>query len=174
MLFKKGTVLYAYEILREAGQDVMDINYLGSLYVPNIADSPEVMARTVDSLIESPNVSRIVFVQQRNYNYDFPQTSLLLEISQLYTYLMRQERILSPEKLVLRCQQCLGKRHNDMTYFINLLKQDPIAAYFEVTRFLREERILLDRIQQECKTCQMAYARLLEKIIASMENLTLI
>src|SRR3989344_5831066 len=157
MLFKKGTVLYAYEILREAGQDVMYINYLGSLYVPNLAESPEVMARTVDSLIESPNVSRIVFVQQRNYNYDFPQTSLLLEISQLYIYLMRQERILSPEKLVLRCQQCLGKRHNDMTYFITLLKQDPVSAYFEIKRFLIQERVLLDKIQVECKACQMSY-----------------
>jgi len=173
-MFKKGTALYAYEIMREAGQDVMYINYLGSPYVPNLADSGEVMARTVDSLIESPNVSRIVFVQQRNYAYDFKEVNLLLEIAQLYTYLMKQEKILSPEKLVLGCQQCLGKRYRDMAYFVNLLKQDPIASYFEIKRFLREERGLLDKIPAECKTCQMNYIRLLEKILALMENLTLI
>ena len=32
---------------------------------------PEIMERTVDMLIENPGVSRIVFVQQKNYNYDF-------------------------------------------------------------------------------------------------------
>ena len=166
--------MYAYEILREAGQDVMYINYLGSPYVPNLAENPEVMARTVDSLIESPNISRIVFVQQRNYNYDFSETSLLLELAQFYTYLVKQERVLSPERLILTCQQCLGKRYNDMIYFTRLLKQDPIASYSEAKRFLREERIMLEKLPLECKACQMSYIRLLEKIIALMENLTLI
>jgi len=174
MMFKKGTVLYAYEIVREAGRDVMYINYLGAPFVPNLAESGEVMARTIDSLVESPNISRIVFVQQRNYNYDFREVSMLLEIAQLYTYLTKQEKILSPEKLVLSCQQCLGKRHEDMTYFVTLLKQDPISAYFEIKRILSRERRLLDKIPAECKACQMSYIRLLEKIIALMENLTLI
>ncbi len=173
-MFKKGTALYAYEVMREVGEDVMYINYLGSPLIPSLSDNAEVMARTIDALIESPNVSRIVFVQQRNYNYDFREVSLLLEIAQLYTYLVKQEKILGPERLVMQCQQCLGKRHNDMTYFLMLLKQDPISAYLEAKRFLREERNLLEKIPVECKVCQMNYIRLLEKISALMENLTLI
>ena len=110
-MFKKGSVLYAYEVMRESGEDVIYVNYLGSTVVPNLAESPEVMLRTVDLLIENPNVSRIVFVQQRNYNYDFKEVSLLLEIAQLYTYLVKQEKILSPDKLILSCHQCLGRRH---------------------------------------------------------------
>ncbi len=175
MMFKKESVLYAYEIIREAGQDVMYINYLGAGFVPNLADSPEVMSRTIDSLVESQNISRIVFVQQRNYSYDFKQTALLLEISQLYVYLSKQEKILSPEKLMIsQCQQCLGKRYNDMTYFLTLLKRDPIAAYLEAKRFLRQERTVLDKLPGECKVCQMNFIRILEKINALMENLTLI
>ena len=73
MLFKAGTPLYSYEIQREAGQDVMYINYLGASFVPSIADSGEVMGLTIEYLIKSANVARIVFVQQRNYNYDFSQ-----------------------------------------------------------------------------------------------------
>ncbi|MCX6748645.1 MAG: ATPase, T2SS/T4P/T4SS family, partial [Candidatus Pacearchaeota archaeon] len=174
MMFKKGTALYAYEIMREAGEDVMYINYLGSSSVPNLAENSEVMARTVDYLIESPNVARIVFVQQRNYSYDFAQIALLLEISQLYSHLIKQERILSPEKLVIQCQQCLGKRHGNMTYFSSLLKQDPLRAYFEVKRFLREERVMLEKLPSQCKACEMSYLRLLEKIMALMDSLTLI
>ena len=174
MMFKKGTILYAYEVMREAGEDVMYINYLGSPYVPNLSENPEVMSRTIDALIESPTVSRIVFVQQRNYNYDFAEVTKLLEIAQIYTYLMKQEKILSPEKLVFQYQQNLGKRYNDMTYFITLLKQDPIASYFEVKKFLREERLVLENISSEYKVDQMGYIRLLERIAVLMENLTLI
>jgi len=53
MMFKQGTAVYSYEVMREAGENVMFVNYLGSSYVPNIAENPEVMARTVDDLIDS-------------------------------------------------------------------------------------------------------------------------
>src|SRR3989344_7626375 len=101
MQFKEGAQVFSYEIQREGGEDVMYLNYMGAPYVPNLAVSGEVMARTVDALVESSNVSRIVFVQQRNYNYDFQEVSLLLEVAQLYIYLVRQEGILSYNKLVL-------------------------------------------------------------------------
>jgi len=172
-MFKENTPLFAYEVIRESGENVMYINYMGATIVPSLARYPEVMARTIDALIETPNVSRIVFVQQRNYNYDFSEVSMLLEIAQLYTYLIKQERILSPEKLVLSCQQCLAKRHENMTYFITLLKQDPIAAYHELKRFLREERALIKK-DPRCQICEMNYIRLLEKILSLMDNLSLI
>ena len=173
MLFKQGTAVYSYEVMREAGQNVMYINYLGSSFVPNIAESPEVMARTVDDLIESPNVSRVVFVQQRNYNYDFSQISYLLEIAQLYIYLIKQEKILGYEKLGFS-QQFLGKRHESMNYFSVLLKRDPIAAYYEIRRLLREARNELEKINLQYKGDQMAYIRILEKISALLENTRLI
>jgi len=39
MLFKPGTPLYAFEVQREADQDVLYINYMGAPFVPSIADS---------------------------------------------------------------------------------------------------------------------------------------
>ena len=65
MQFEKGAALYSHEIQREGGEDVLYINYIGAPYVPSLSDSPEVMERTIDALIENPNVSRIVFVQQK-------------------------------------------------------------------------------------------------------------
>ncbi|MFH1308067.1 MAG: type II/IV secretion system ATPase subunit [archaeon] len=174
MMFKKGTTIYAYEIVRESGQDIMYINYLGAPFTPSLASNGEVMARAIESLIESPNVSRIIFVQQRNYSYDFPQIAMLLEIAQLYTYFMKQEKILSPSRLVLRSQEQLGQRHNDIAFFLTLLKKDPVYAYVEVRRFLIKERIMLDKLPTENKVDQMNYIRLLEKIITLMESTTLI
>lgn len=40
----------------------MYINYLGDNSVPSIADSPEVMARTLDALSENSNITRVVLV----------------------------------------------------------------------------------------------------------------
>ena len=81
MQFKKGDPLYSHRIQREGGEDILYINYLGAPFVPSLEDSAEVMERTIDTLMENPNVSRIVFVQQKNYNYDFNETSILLEIA---------------------------------------------------------------------------------------------
>ena len=91
MQFKQETKPYSYEVQREGGEDILYINYLGVPYVPSLADSPEVMGRTIDAVTENPNVSRIVFVQQKNYNYDFKETALLLEIAQLYTYFLSKK-----------------------------------------------------------------------------------
>ena len=43
MLFKKGTSLYSFEVQREAGEDILYVNYLGSASVPNLAENPDVM-----------------------------------------------------------------------------------------------------------------------------------
>ena len=99
MIFKEGAGVGAIEIERKSGEDVLYVNYLGASFVPSIADNPEIMGRTVEILGENPNLSRIVFVQQRNYNYPYEQTLLLVEIARLYVYLFKQESLLSREKM---------------------------------------------------------------------------
>ena len=118
MQFKQGTPLYSYDVQREGGEDILYINYLGAPFVPSLADSPKIMERTIDALIENPNVSRIVFVQQKNYNYDFKETSFLLEIAQIYVHLVKQEKILSQEKLVTNHPEFFSKRYNEMFSFL--------------------------------------------------------
>ncbi len=174
MQFKEGSPLYSYEVRREGGEDVIYINYLTAGYVPNIADSPEVMERTIDSLIENPNVSRIVFVQQKNYNYDFKETSMLLEIAQLYVYLIRQEKILSQTKLVTNCTQFFPKRYNDLFSFLFLLKKDPIAAYAELKRILVEANIFLEKVDNACRMDQENYINFVEKIFKMVEKTKLL
>ncbi|MFH1248740.1 MAG: ATPase, T2SS/T4P/T4SS family [archaeon] len=176
MIFREGTALYDYEVMREAGQDVMYINYMGAPTVPIISDSPVCMARTIDSLIETPNVSRLVFVQQRNYSYDFSKVSMLLEVAHLYTYLVKHEKILSIERLSTpSCQKCLSQRYNSLNYLImNLLKQDPIGCYVESKRVLREERINSKKMPVTCEACENSYLRILNRIVELFEKTKLI
>ncbi len=173
MLFKKGTALYAFEVQRESGQDVLYVNYLGAPSVPNLAESPDVMSKTVDLLIENPNISRIIFVQQRNYCYDFLQVALLQETAQLYVHLSKQEKILSPEKLSM-LNYSISKRYSSVDYLLNLLKRDAVACYVETKRILREERIAFDKLPLQYKADQMNFIRLLEKLLVLVESLGII
>jgi len=176
MIFKPGTPLYTYEGTREVGMNVMYVNYLGAPFVPSLSDSAICMARTIDALVETPNVAKIVFVQQHNYCYDFPQVQLILEIANLYTFLVRQEKILNAEKLTpFACKKCLGYRYGAMSYLIlTLLRQDPIGCYIEAKRLLREEKINAEKLPERCKNCEENYIRLLSKLVELLEGTRLI
>lgn len=164
--------LFFYEVRREGGEDVLYFNYLGAPYVPSLADSPDVMARTIDALNENPNISRIVFVQQKNYNYDLEETSMLLEISQLHTHLVRQEKILSREKL--GSERFFPKRYNEMFGFLFLLKSDPLAAYFELKKVLIGAKIALDKYSEGTRQDYLNYISLIEKTLLLLENTALL
>ena len=168
MMFKGDAALYSYEVIRESGENVMYINYLGANYVPSLVGSSDVMARTLDNLKEDPNVSRIVFVQQRNYSHDFSQIKLLLEISNLHEFLTKQENILAVEKL-----SQLGVSYHDayalLTRLMGLLKHDPVTAYRELKGALFEQRALF-----EAGKDNLDYVRLLEKTVGFFDNLILI
>jgi len=166
--------LYSYEVKRESAEDVLYINYLGAPYIPSIADSSEVMNRAVDALIENPGASRIVLVQQKNYNYDFQETTLLLEIAQLYVYLLKQEKILSQKKLIITNEQAFSERYNELFSFLLLLKQDPIYSYFELKKILIQSKILLERMNIQERIDQENYVRLLEKIFKMLEETKII
>src|SRR3989339_601226 len=174
MEFKEGSKLYAYEVKRQSGEDVLYINYLGAPYVPSFAEYPEVLERTIDVLIENPNVSRIVLVQQKNYNYDFNETSVLLELANLYVYLIKQEKILSQEKLILNAEHLFSKRYNELFSFLFLLKSDPVSSFIELKKIILQERIFLEKIEPVYRFDQESYIYFLEKIFSLFGKLKLI
>ena len=165
MQFEKEEELYSQEIIREGGEEVLYINYIGAPYVPSIPEYPDIMERTVDSLIENSNVSRIVFVQQKNYNYDFKETNYLLEIAQLYVYLLNQEKILSAEKLSASNPALFSSRYNEIFSFFYLLKKDPFAAYFQIKKIILETKVALEKLEGTSKSEEKNYLFLLEKVL---------
>ena len=163
-----------YEVRREGGEDVLYLDYSRATYSPSISESPEVMEKTMDCLIENPSVSRVVFSQDKNYNYDFKETSYLLEIASLYVYLLKQERILTFQKLVKEDEGAFSQRYNSLFSFLYLLKKDPFLAYFELKRILLESRIALEKSSGNLKIDLLNYVNLLEKIFGLLENTNLI
>ena len=168
-----GKPPYSYDVKREGGEDILYINYLGAPFVPSLSESADVMERTVDALTENPNVSRVVFVQQKNYNYDFRETGFLLEVAQMYTYLTQQEKILSREKLVFGNEQFFPARYGEVSGFLFFLKKDPIAAHFELKKILIQARIMFEKLGVAYRTDQSGYISLLERVLSLMERLSI-
>ncbi|MEI7718960.1 MAG: type II/IV secretion system ATPase subunit [archaeon] len=167
MMFKTDTALYSYEVISESGENVMYINYLGDASVPSIADSAEVMARTIDALAENSNITRVVLVQQRNYSYNFSQVQMLVEVASMYNFLIKQEQVLSTEKL--SSLPDYPRAYNTLNYLVNtLLKYDPLKAY----RFLKAT-IVSEKVSNSKGVNNEQFIWLLEKIISYFENLSL-
>ena len=172
MVFKKGSPVYATEVQREQGEDVLYINAIGAPFVPSIAESPDVMARAIDLLADNPNVSRIVFVQQRNYHYPNKQVLLLAEIARLYNFLTKQEEILSPKKISIYGNT--PEVYEDIQYLLSLMKQHPIGCYLEIKTRVKEVRSQLDDGQVTNRSNLLNYLRLLEKMFDLLNNTTMI
>lgn len=176
MLFRPETKTYGYEIKREAKQDVLYVNYLGSTNVPDIGDSAMVMGRAIDYLLEVQSATKIVFVQQRNYSYPSNQVAMLMEIAQIYEKLIKQDKILLMNTLApYSCKRCIAQRYGMMRYLIlTLLKQDPIACYIEARRIYREEKANPKNFTAECASCETGFLKLLAKIILMLQKTQLI
>ncbi len=172
MIFKKESKLYDTEIERLQGESVMYVNFLNAPFVPSIAQNPSVMARVVELLMENPNVSRIVFVQQRNYNYPNEQVFILSEIAGVVNSLTKQENILSPERLSLFGN--VPEVHGELRYLLTLLEQDPVKCYLEIKKRISEVRGQVASGEVLNRGAAVNYVRLLEKFYSQLENTKLI
>jgi len=171
---KKIDMDFNYEVKREGSDDILFVDFKKSRLLASLAENPIVMEKTIDALIENSNVSRIVFSQEKNYDYNFKQTNYLLEIASLYTYLMNQEQILSHKKLAPLQDNFFSRRYNELFVFTQYLKKDPLLAYFELKKILIEERIFLKRIGEDLKQDQLNYIAFLERIFSLFQNTKLI
>ncbi len=168
MIFKKDSELYATEVNRESGESVLYVNYLGASSVPSLVDSPEVLARTIDFLGENPQISRVVLVQQRNYSYDFEQVQMLKEVAILYNKLIKQDKIMSTEKMFFT--KDISQLYSFLNNLLNVvLKRDPIRAYRNLRGFLIEKKTFMKKGE-----VSIQYVRFLERLLDSFEELKLV
>jgi len=163
-----------YEIIKEAQDNAIRIDANSWSYLPSIENNPLVMSYVVDLLIQVPNVTRIIFNQRRNYIYNYDQTQLLIEVANLYNHLVKQKRLLNIAGIT---QESKYSHWNNVVQkiILNLLKQDPIGAYVQLIREIREEKIYLDKTNDanEIKL-RNSYIGLLSYLRSLFENTKLI
>lgn len=172
MVFKENSALYANEIERRQGEVILYINYMSAPFVPSISDNAPDMARVVNALVENSEVSRVVFVQQRNYNYPSSQVLLLSEIARIYSYLTRENNILSIQKLKLLGN--VSEIQRDLNYLLGFLVQDPLFCFVELKRRIAQLNEQLQSGEVINRSGLSSYIHSLEKFHGLLEESALV
>src|SRR3989338_8975601 len=150
VLFKKLLKTGEHEVVVEGAEEVMHINYEEYTRLPSVEEDPLTMARAIEKLASNP-VARVVFHKQKK----------LLTLAALEAF--------GP------LEDAAGRLRNLQYIILNLLRNDPLGAYVEVRRFLREERILLEKVQgQQYALVVKPYVNVLEELQNLLEKTTLV
>jgi len=176
-LFKKNKVC-SYEAIREGDEVILKVNCEKCPFLPSLEDNAQCMSRTITKLIEVGNATKIVFSQKRDYEYDFEQTQILVEIAKAYKKISKQKKLFNYNNLGSDsgCMKCATYRYTQLQNIIfNLFNRDPVGAYVELRRLLRREKINLDKADnEECTHCEKKFISMLDYILDIMDKTKLI
>ncbi|MBN2459316.1 type II/IV secretion system ATPase subunit [Candidatus Woesearchaeota archaeon] len=176
MITDKGKPGLPSEVVREGEDTILRINCDELTTVPSIEENPSLMSYTIDRLIENKATTKIVFTQKRDYEYDYAQTRLLLEMALLYNRLIKQKDLFSYEAMRLKT----APRYVDSIYtqihqlIFDILKKDPITCYTELRRLLRHEKISADAEQGEAANAHRLYVKLITFLLQELDKTRLI
>jgi len=174
MLFGKRNKTWDHVLSKEGTEDILHINYEGAFTVPSIEGDPICMMRVLDKLIQIPAISRIVFHQKKNYEYGYNQTQMLIEIANIYNHLIKQKKVLT-HPLIFESPRYAEKRRATMQYIVlTLLRSDPLGAYVELRRTIREEKINFDKAPLQEQEGIKYYLSMLVEIFSLLDKTKLI
>ncbi len=168
---------FTYETFHEGENKILKVSLETCTFLPSIEYSDICMSKIIDLLLENSGVTTIILTQQREYEYDYSQTKLLNEVALLYRKVTREERssyshlITNPQtERYLRGSYALFQR-----IISRRLKEDPFAAYVELKRLEREEKIKLENsIDQRQRIVQERFLHLLLAVSQQIEQLRII
>ncbi len=144
-------MVFEYEY--DEDTQTMRVNCLGSVYGASIEDSDMVMARVIDNLRELKKAARIVMVEIREYEYDFSEARMLLEIAMAIDRILVTDRILSLKNVeTAECQKHTSERYQFIQRLVSEIKYDPVLAYKHLLREIRHSELKArrDELQREC------------------------
>ena len=144
-------MVYEYDYDEETQK--MRINCVGGLYGDSIEDYSACMATTIDKLMELKKVVRIVFAGVREYEYDFTESKMLLEIALAIERLMKDRLISLKNVVIAGCEDDSQERYRFLQRLLNDLRFDPKEAYRSLTREIRRIKVKSERetgLKQQC------------------------
>lgn len=159
-----------YEVVREGEDVILRIDFNNYNMFPSLEDNSYCMSIASDRLIENPGVTKIVFHQKRDYEYGYEQTQILLEVAKLQDNLIRKKELFGLDNPKLSAQYMEVR---NIVY--NVMKSDQIAAYTELRRLARRERIALEKSIDETEAEQLKrFVAVAEYILHLMERTRLL
>lgn len=167
-----------YEIQREGDEITLRVNLQNSTLLPTIEDDPNTMAQVLSHLQQAKNVTKIVIVQYRDYEYDFAQTKMLLEYALMHSQLMIKNPL--QELLSLQQNPFVQRMVSDFytrfqTELSQGLKSDPYKSYTYLRRELRHCRIKIKELTDPTsKGAYIIIEKILQHVLLQVEQTSLI
>jgi len=164
-----------YEIIREGEDIILRVDCEDCPFFPSLEDEPKVMAMTVNALAEVGTVTRLIFNQKRDFEYDEGQVSLLSEVAKIAKQVAKQasyKQLAGPE-----CARWVDPYFAKINTIVQKqLKEDPVGAYVELVRLSREERRQVETgaIPPQGVKCLQGYFRVIEDAIGLLEQTKLV
>jgi len=162
-------------IKHQEGKKELVVNCRNCVYGASIADYPQCMARTLDKLVEHPDVDAINLEEFYEHLYTDKQTDIIKEVAQILARL-KSEKIWAPSHLGGdECEEYLTERSDYVTNLVhNLIRTDPIAAYFNVRDEIEKEKIKSQQGSPKYQKCALPYLKTLTEIKVLLESTRLI
>ncbi len=167
-----------FEIVKHGVESILRINYLGKENFPSIEDDGIVMRETIKKLIQIPSTTKIVFVHNKNYEYEFNQVSILKEIANVFSTLSKEKELFQAGQILNNNEECVKLFFNRYTYLQNLiikdLPADPIGTYVKLKRKLRDYKFDKNYHNNKCVEVDNNYEKAINHILEKFETISII
>tara|TARA_Y100000310_G_scaffold147251_1_gene146515 strand:+ start:296 stop:2590 length:2295 start_codon:yes stop_codon:yes gene_type:complete len=139
-----------YEVVKEGEELLLRIDYEKHTMPPSIEDDPQTMSRVIDYLSKLAGVTKITFLQKRDYEYDYRQTRYLAEIARVYKKISKQGIIQFSVFVTPGYERYATIWFTKLQQILfHTLKSDPLGAYVLLKRMLRNEELLVEKTTDE-------------------------
>ena len=170
------TSVWNYEVIKEGEDRILKINCEDYPKLPSLEDDDYTMSKTFDILVETRMVSRVVYSQRREYEYDFSQTQFMVELANFYATIIRKGLLAYQNIGGTYYGGYYAEKYGQVQSLLNnTFKRDPLGAYVELKRVLREEQINLDKtLDTVLKQGMQRFVQLLIYLIRELEKTRII
>src|SRR3989344_5107595 len=168
---------FSYEVIQEGDEKVLRIDCNECTFTASIEDSPLCMSKAIEILAQVGGVTRIVFFQKKDYEYDYNQTVVLSEIAQLYKrFTSEQQLTFTAIVMTSGCERYLRASYATLQQILfSTFKSDPVSAYVQLKRLHRSEKITEEAtIEKDGLRCIGSFVKLLDWVIDALEKTQLI
>jgi len=177
---KRGVGFFEdYQVSKEGSDNVLRVNYLDVPRVPSIEEDSLCMAKTCEILMSNPGTTKIVFSQKHEYEYEYDQIRLLIDIAKLYKQLIKQKELFAFTNIYSVAQgnmYSIAQKYTEIHNIIfNYLTKDPIGCFVELKRVFRREKIELEKeIDPIFIDARTKYLELIDFLVKNLETTRLI
>ena len=177
MVLENSKACFEYETYHEGENKILKISCENCTFPPSIEYSEICMSKVVDTLLAVTGATIITLSQQREYQYDYDQVSLLNELASVYKHLTQEERFSYSHLVVdpLHERYIRGSYAQFQRFISKRLKEDPFAAFVELKRLETREKIKLNSlIDARHAASQRKFLAILDAAVKLIENTKMI